>query len=118
MKYLLPLNENFKLVDLGNHNWYGSKPDPEYFDRVKSYCLDIMMDESETSEKAFSRIDRLVEIYDKLEKERHQEIDAIIHNCKVRNMRPQMCAETIYHSVIQGRLASLMERPWDFGGLS
>lgn len=118
MKHIQELNENFKLVDLGNSRWFGSAPDDSYKDRVKSMCIGIMMDETGTSEKSFSRIDRISEIYKKCANERSQEIDAIVHNCAARGMRAQLCAETVYDAVLKGRVAAMMQRHWDMGGLN
>lgn len=117
MKYLKPLNENFKLVDLGNHNWFGELPATDYSDSAGSHCRYIMQRESETSEKAFDRLDRLDDIFKKIVAERDQEFDAIVHNCKNRNMRPEYCAEIIYHTLFQSRINDLMQRDWAVGGL-
>lgn len=116
MKYV-KIYENFKLVDLSNSQWYGDKPNNEYVELVKSHCFDIAMNESGTSEKDFTKIDNLQKIVDKVMVERQQELDAIVHNCKHLNMRPQYCAETIYHSIVQGRIKAIMERPSYMGGL-
>lgn len=117
MKHIKNINENFKLVDLGNHNWFGDQPEEDYVDRVSSHCRYVMEQETGTSEKAFDRLDRIGEIYKKTVAMREQEFDAIVHNCKSRNMRPEYCAETVYHTILQGRVNSLMERDWNMGGL-
>jgi len=116
MKYL-ELYEGFKLVDLNNSNWYGTSPDDKYIKKVQDKCLDIAMDELEVSEKSFSMVDRLMEICKKTLNERNQEFDAIVHNSKQRNMRPQFAAESVYHTILQGRINSLLERPFSMGGL-
>ena|SRR3989304_4680297 len=117
MRHIKDINENFKLVDLSNSKWFGEKPAADYVDRVVSHCLDIAMDEMEVSEKAFGAVDRLVEVRDKTIKERRQEFDAIVHNCKTRNMRPQLAAETVYHTLLDGRLKALKNRQPAMGGL-
>ena len=111
------LFEGFKLVDLNNSRWYGSSPDDKYIQKVKDRCLDIMMDELQVSEKSFDMVDRLMDVCKKTINERDQEFDAIVHNSKQRNMRPQFAAESVYHTILQGRINSLLERPFMMGGL-
>jgi len=111
MKHIQTLNENFKLVDLGNKRWFGEQPSDEYKDQVRSLCLSIMMEETATSEKAFSKVDGLVDVYKWCARERGQEMDAIIHNCYTRNMRAAFCAETVYDAVVKGRVEALKLRP-------
>lgn len=113
----LKLYESFKSVDLGNSRWYGNSPDEEYVKRVKSDCLNIAMDELKISEKSFSMVDRISDIVKKSLLERSQEFDAIVHNCKTRNMRPQYAAESVYHAILMGRINALLERPFLMGGL-
>lgn len=116
MKHL-KLFEGFKLVNLNNSNWYGSAPDDKYINKVKQRCLDIAMDELQVSEKSFDMVDRLMDVCNKTINERDQEFDAIVHNSKQRNMRPQFAAESVFHTILQGRLNSLLERPFSMGGL-
>ncbi len=115
MKHI-QLFEGFKL-NLNNSSWYGSVPSKDYIERVKDKCLDIAMDELKVSEKAFGMIDRLMDVCKKAINERSQEFDAIVHNSKQRNMRPQFAAESVYHTILQGRLINLLERPFELGGL-
>ena len=116
MKYIKEINENFKLFDLGNHHWFGDKDHDDYGDRVQGHCLYIMERELCVSEKAFGALDRVREVFEKAIKERAQEYDAIVHNCRARNMRPEYSAETIYHTILQGRVDMLKERDWVNGG--
>lgn len=117
MKYIKDINENFKLVDLSNSQWYGEKPAEDYIKRVKSFCLNIAMDEMEISEKSFKAVDRLMEVQNKTLNERKQEFDAIVHNCKERNMRPQYAAEVAYHTLLDGKLRALKSRDSIMGGI-
>jgi len=109
------LNENFKLVDLGNAKWFGEK-DANYNNRVTDLLLNIAADELGISEKSFSMLDRLKQVSMQVLSERKQEFDAIVHNCKTRDMRPQYAAETAYHTLLQGRLRALQERSQLMGG--
>lgn len=117
MKYIKDINENFKLVDLSNSQWFGSKPTEDYVKNVTDYCLIIEMEELQVDEKSFAMIDRLIEINKKAFIERKQELDAIVHNCKQRNMRPKYTAEVVYHTILQGRLSALLDRSFVMGGL-
>jgi hypothetical protein len=45
------------------------------------------------------------------------DFDAIVHNSKQRNMRPQYTAESVYYTILMGRLNALLERPFIMGGL-
>lgn len=104
MRYLKTLNESFKLVDLDNSKWYGKQPDASYINNVKSACVRIAMEEHSISEKSFKLIDQLNDICTKTLTERAQEFDAIVHNSKQRNMRVNYAAESVYHTILQGRL--------------
>ena len=113
------LNENFKLVDLGNHRWFGNKQDDsEYTERVSDHCKYIMQTELAVSEKWFEGMDRVFDQFNKTIKERSQEYEAILHNCRTRNMRAEYCAETVYHALLQGRVDQLRTREWVNGGFS
>lgn len=116
MKHIVSINENFKLVDLSNSRWFGHKPDENYPKLVRDYCLIIAMEDIGISQKHFEAIDRLIGVINKVLKERHQEFDAIVHNCNNRHMRKQYCAETVYNALLQGRLRDLSERSWTMGG--
>lgn len=116
MKHL-QLYEGFKLVDLGNSRWYGNSPSDSYISKVKDKCVDIIKEELKVSDKSFAMIDRVMDICDKTLKERDQEFDAIVHNSKQRNMRPQFAAESVYHTILMGRINALLERPFMMGGL-
>jgi len=87
-----------------------------YYQSVKDHCLHISMEFMEISEKSFNMLDRLELVVDKVIIERQDEFDTIVHNCKQRNFRSQYCAETEFHTVIQGRLIAMNDRPFAMGG--
>lgn len=134
MKYLKGINES--MIDgcippsnkkshqnpLGLNNYFlmtgQMYPDKdEYYKSVYDSCINIAMQVMQVSEKAFDMLDRLSVIMDKTVSERQDEFDTIVHNCKQRNFRPQYCAEIMFHTVFQGKLASMVERPFAMGGL-
>lgn len=120
MKYLKDINESFfvpkPILDTGNHQFFGDRVDESYSESVSEKCLQIAMDDMQISEKAFDMIDRLSHVCKKTIAERRQEFDAIVHNCKHRNFRPQYTAETVYHTILQGKLKTLQDRPVHLGG--
>lgn len=89
----------------------------DYYQTVRDAMLTIGMDFLSVSEKNFTMIDRLKSIIDKVVSERQDEFDLIVFNCKNRNYRTQYCAETAFHTIVQGRLTALLERPFAMGGL-
>jgi hypothetical protein len=110
-------SESFKLVNLSNSNWYGQQPTESYVKNVNDICLNIAMTECKVSEKSFDMIDRLSDICKKTLAERAQEFNAIVYNSKQRNMRPNYTAESVYHTLLQGKLDALKTRPFVMGGL-
>lgn len=143
MKYIKDINEAEKLNEclppmefeialskrkrspqnpLGINNYYlmSGQQEPlrdDYYQTVRDSIVTIAMDFLSISEKNFTMIDRLMEVVNKVVTERQDEFDLIVFNCKNRNFRTQYCAETVFHTVVQGRLSALAERPFAMGGL-
>lgn len=111
------LFEGFQLVNLSNSNWYGSIPEEAYIESVMDHCMLIAREDAKALEKSFELSERLKNICDKTISERSQEFNAIVHNSRQRNMRPQFAAESVYHTILQGRINSLSDRPFESGGL-
>ena len=140
MKYIKDINESIQLGSgvtevpvmvrkrspqnpLGINNYYlmtgQLQPErDEYYEAVRSHCTQISMEFMGISEKSFDLLDRLYEVVNKTVGERQDEFDTIVHNCKNRNYRAQYCAETAFHTIIQGRLKALAERPFAMGGFA
>lgn len=121
MKHLKRINESFQLIpkkilNTGNDKFFGEKPDNSYVNSVKENVKKIAEEENSnvTNAQIKEKIDS--EIVMQMLKE-EQQYEAIIHNCKYRNFRPQYTAEVIYHTIIQGRLQALAERPHYLGGI-
>ncbi len=120
MKHLKSLNESFvpkPIFDLGNQHWFGKPIDNSYEKNVKDHANYIAQQELQISEKSFKMLDRLDEICEKVFTERKQELDAITHNCSSLKHRYQYCAEVVFHTILQGRINALKERPFISGGL-
>jgi hypothetical protein len=140
MKYIKDINESIQLNGsgptnitvavrrrspqnpLGLNNYYmmSGQLEPirdDYYQTVRDACFNIGMDFLSISEKNFTMLDRLKEVIDKVVNERQDEFDLIVFNCKNRNFRTQYCAETVFHTIVQGRLNALAERPFAMGGL-
>ena len=119
MRYV-QLYESFQLIpkkilNTGNEKFFGEKPDSSYIDAVKENVKRIAKEENSNVSNAQIQEKIESEIINQMLKE-EQQYEAIIHNCKYRNFRPQYTAEVIYHTIIQGRLQALAERPHYLGG--
>ena len=121
MKHIKTINESFQLIpkkilNTGNEKFFGEKPDASYINYVKEHIKRIA--EEENSNVTNNQIKEKIgsEITMQMLKE-EQQYEAIIHNCKYRNFRPQYTAEVVYHTIIQGRLQALAERPHYLGGI-
>lgn len=105
----LELYESFQLFNPA------AQPDAgDYAKKVKDRCYEIAQEELKATGEVLERIELVLE---QNLAERQQEFDTIINNCRTRQMRPQYCAEVMYHTIHQGRLNALSERDWINGGL-
>jgi len=92
-----------------------AQPDAnDYAKQVRDHCYSIAMEEMGLAEG--EGLERLELVLEQNLAERQQEFDTIISNCRTRQMRPQYCAEVMYHTIHQGRLNALAERDWLNGG--
>jgi len=109
------LFENFQLVpkrilNTGNDKFFGEKADSDYVSAVREAIKKIALEEHGENETVLKETEM------QLIKE-DQQLDAIIHNCKNRNFRPQYAAEVAFYSLVNGRIEALKDREPMFGGL-
>lgn len=83
----------------------------KYFDRIKSYLTDILMQERKVSEKSFNGVDTIMkELSDKFSKENvfRQKLEKVMEDFeKAKLARPQYWAEKAYHEFYNEELAPL-----------
>lgn len=109
------LFENFQLVpkrilNTGNDKFFGEKADDDYVQSVRKAIRKIALEEHGSNETVLKETEM------QLVKE-DQQLDAIIHNCKNRNFRPQYAAEVAFYALVNGRIEALKDREPMFGGL-
>lgn len=92
--------------------FHDERPEEDrYFDNIKSYLTDILMQERRVSEKSFSQVDAIMkELSEKFKKENvfRQKLETAMEDFeKAKSARPQYWAERAYHEFYNETLSPL-----------